>query len=157
MSKEFIWGANVEGERTEFKVVVEDGLCMTYEGGELTNRFEYTLPDEANAMWIDEVIQVWGKRCRFQLDKGVPYLQMDGKWTASDTTTQERMLKMARSQKLGAMVQFVIGVALCLACGILYLVNGSLGDKWWFLIIMGSVMGVTGLLQYHSVKKEFNI
>ncbi len=157
MSKEFIWGADVEGERSEFKVVVEDGVCLTYEGGELTNRMAYTVPQEKEEMWIDEVIQVWGKRCRFQLDKGVPYLQMDGKWTASDTTMDERMLKIGKTQKLTGIVQFAMGLLMCLICLVIYLVNGTLGDKWWFLVIIGSVMGVTGILQYRNVKREFGV
>lgn len=157
MSKEYIWGADVEGERTEFKVIVEDGVCLTYEGGELTNRLPYTVPEEADKMWIDEVIQVWGKNCRFQLDKGVPYLQMDGKWTASDTTTDERMQKIARTQKLSGVVQAVMGLALCLVCVIIYLVKAGDIGNWWFTAIVGSIMIVTGILQYRNVKKEFGV
>ena len=157
MSKEFIWGADVEGERTEFKVVVEEGVCLTYEGGQLTNRIKYKVPKDPEEMWIDEFIQVWGKRCQFQLDKGVPYLKMDGKWTSSDTTMEERLQKIAKTQKLTGMVQFVIGLLICLVCAVIYMVNGTLGDKWWFLIIIGSVMSLTGLLQYRNVKKEFGV
>ena len=156
MSKEFIWGADVDNERTEFRVIVEDGLCLTHEDDVLTNRLPYTVPADPDQMWIDEVIEVWGKRCRFQLDKGVPYLQMDGKWTASDTTMDERMRNIAKSQKLSGIVQAFIGLALCLVCGVLYLVLDDIGN-WWFTAIIGSVMGISGILQYRNVKKEFNV
>lgn len=156
MSKEFIWGASVDNERTEFKVVVDDGVCLTYEDGTLTNRLTYTVPEDPEQMWIDEVLEVWGKRCRFQLDKGVPYLQMDGKWTASDTTMDERMVKIAKTQKLSGIVQSVVGLVICLACGIMYLVLGDIGN-WWFTAIVGSIMVFSGILQYRNVKKEFNV
>ena len=157
MSKEFIWGADVDRERTTFKVVVEDNVCLTYEDDQLTNRLTYTVPEDSEAMWIDETIQVWGKRCRFQLDKGVPYLQMDGKWTASDTTMDERMKKIAANQKLSGLVQAVVGLLLCLACAVIYMVNDGDMGNWWFTAIVGSIMIVTGLLQYRNVKKEFNV
>ena len=155
MRKEFIWGADVDQERTTFRVVVEDGVCLTYEDDVLTNRLPYTVPDDPKAMWIDEVLEVWGKRCRFQLDQGVPYLQMDGKWTASDTTMEERMQKIAKTQKLSGIVQAIIGLAACLLCLVIWLVKGDVG-KWWFSAVIGSFMIVAGLLQYYSVKKEFD-
>lgn len=157
MSKEFIWGASVDNRRTEFKVVVEDGLCLTYEDGVLTNRLSYTVPADPEEMWIDETIQVWGKRCRFQLDKGVPYIQMDGKWTASDTTMDERMAKIAKNQKLSGLVQALLGIILCAICGVMYLVRSGAIGNWWFTAVIGSVMIITGLLQYNNVKKEFNV
>lgn len=157
MSKEFIWGANVDNERTAFRVVVEDGMCLTYENDELTNRLSYTVPEDPEQMWIDEVLEVWGKRCRFQLDKGVPYLQMDGKWTASDTTMDARMKQIAKNQKISGIVQAVIGLALCLVCGIIYLVNDGDMGNWWFSAIIGSIMIVTGIMQYRNVKAEFGV
>ena len=156
MGKEYIWGADVDHDRTTFRVVVEDGICMTYEGDTLTNRLSYAVPEDEEQMWIDEVIEVWGKRCRFQLDKGVPYLQMDGKWTASDTTMEARMERIAKNQKLSGIVQAVMGAVLCLVCLVAYLVGGDL-DNWWFTAVIGSVMIVTGILQYRNVKKEFNV
>ncbi len=157
MSKEFIWGADVNNERASFRVVVEENECLTYEDDVLTNRMAYTVPETEGEMWIDEVLEIWGKRCRFQLDKGVPYIQMDGKWTASDTTMEDRMLKAALSQKLSGLVQAAIGLLLCLLCGILYLVKPELMDTWWFTAVVGSVMIVGGLLQYRNVKKEFGV
>lgn len=156
MSKEFIWGASVDNEQTSFRVEVTETECLTYENDKLTNRLPYTVPEDPDAMWIDEIIEVWGKRCRFQLDKGVPYLQMDGKWTASDTTMDERMAKIARNQKLSGLFQAVLGLVLCLVCGVMYLVVGDIGN-WWFTAIVGSVMIVTGILQYRNVQKELGV
>lgn len=156
MSKEFVWGASVDNEHTSFRVIVEDGVCLTYENDVQTNRLTYTVPEDPEEMWIDEVLEIWGKRCRFQLDKGVPYIQMDGKWTASDTTMDERMLKIAKDQKLSGLVQSVMGLVLCLVCLAIYLVKGDIGN-WWFTAVVGSVMIVTGFLQYRNVKKEFNV
>lgn len=156
MGKEFIWGASVDSDRTEFKVVVEDGVCLTYEDDVLTNRLPYTVPEKPEEMWIDEVLEIWGKRCRFQLDKGVPYIQMDGKWTASDTTMEQRMQNIAKNQKISGLVQSVMGIVMCLICLVIYLAKGDIGN-WWFTAVVGSVMIVTGFLQYRSVKKEFNV
>ncbi len=157
MSREFIWGAKVDQEQTSFRVVVEDSECLTYEDGVLTNRISYTVPEDKDAMWIDEVLEIWGKRCRFQLDKGVPYIQMDGKWTASDTTMEDRIQKIAKNEKLSALVQACIGVLLCVGCGVLYLVKPEVLDTWWFTAVVGSVMIVSGVVQYRGVSKEFGV
>ncbi len=157
MSKEFIWGADVNHARASFRVVVEETECLTYEDEVLTNRMAYTVPEDKNEMWLDEVLEIWGKRCRFQLDKGVPYIQMDGKWTASDTTMDDRVKKLAKNEKLSALVQAVVGAGLCVACGVVYLVKPELLDTWWFTAVVGSVMILSGILQYRNVSKEFGV
>ena len=147
MSKEFIWGS-------DFKVLVEDGVCTTFENGVLTNRLPYDAAK--NGLMIDEVIEVRGQRVSFQLENGVPYLQLDGKWVASDTTIEERKAKLLESEKRSSRMLAIIGVFLIAFAAVMCLVRPGGMRYWWIAGIVGVAMIVNGIIQYNGVKKKLN-
>lgn len=149
MSKEFIWG-------DDFRVLLDDGVCTTYENGVLTNRLPYSIPEDGKALWIDEVIEVRGRRVRFQLEKGVPYLQLDGKWVASDTTIAERKIELLEGEKRSSRMLATIGVFLIALAGVLGLLRPADLRYWLIAALVGVAMIVNGIIQYNSVRKKLN-
>lgn len=147
MSKEFIWGS-------DFKVQLDEGVCTTYENGVMTNRLPF---DTAKGgLQLDEVIEVRGRRVPFQLENGVPYLQLDGKWVASDTTIAERKLGLLESEKRSSMMLAFIGVFLIAVAGVMSLVRPA-GVRYWLIAgLVGAALIVNGIIQYNSVKKKLN-
>lgn len=149
MSKEFIWGS-------DFRVLVDEGTCTTYENGVMTNRLTYLGPEGKNGLQLDEVITVRGQRVRFQLEKGVPYLQIEGKWVASDTTIAERKLELLESEKRSSRMLALIGVLLIAFAGLMCLMQPGSMRYWLIAVLMGVAMIVNGIIQYSSVKKKLN-
>ena len=147
MSREFIWGS-------DFKAVVEDGVCTTYENGAETNR----LPFDATrgGLQLDEVIEVRGQRVPFQLENGVPYLQIDGKWVASDTTIAERKVKLLESEKRSSRMLAFIGVFLIVFAAVMGLLRPA-GMRYWCIAgVVGVALIGNGIMQYNSVKKKLS-
>lgn len=153
MSKEYVWTLTVDGEEKDWKCLVTDDACVIYEENVETNRLKIE-SKEKNTLQIDTVISVFGKDCGFQLENNIPYIKVNGKWTMSDTTFADRQQKVIYNQKLSAKVQILIGVALCAFCLIRYLITKDMGN-WWFTLVLGSMMGVTGGVQIYSIRKEF--
>ena len=152
MSKEFVWTLGVDGTDRVWKVLVTDEECVIFEEKEEVKRIKIG-NHEKNTLQIDTEVEVFGKECPFQLENEIPYIRINDKWTASDTTMADRQKKMMETQKLTAKVQALLGVGVCIAALVKYLVTKELGS-WWFLVILGSVIGITGLLQFYALKKE---
>lgn len=147
MSKEFIWG-------DDFKAVLDDAVCTTYENGVVTNRLPF---DTAKGgLQLDEVIEVRGQRVPFQLENGVPYLQLDGKWVASDTTIAERKLELLESEKRSSRMLALIGVLLIAFAGLMCLMRPGSMRYWLIAALVGVAMIVNGIIQYSSVKKKLS-
>lgn len=147
MGKEFIWGS-------DFKAVLDDGVCTTYENGVMTNRLPF---DTAKSgLQLDEVIEVRGQRVRFQLENGVPYLQLDGKWVASDTTIAERKLGLLESEKRSSRMLALIGVLLITFAGVMGLMRPGSMRYWLVAGLVGVTLIVNGIIQYSSVKKKLS-
>lgn len=142
MSKEFIWG-------DDFWVLVDDGVCTTYENGVVTNRLPF---DTAKSgLQLDEIIEVRGQRVPFQLENGVPYLQLDGKWVASDTTIAERKQGLLESEKRSSRMLALIGVLLIAFAGLMCLMHPGSMRYWLIAVLVGVAMIVNGIIQYSSV------
>lgn len=147
MSKEFIWG-------DDFWVLVDDGVCTTYENGVVTNRLPF---DTAKSgLQLDEIIEVRGQRVPFQLENGVPYLQLDGKWVASDTTIAERKQGLLESEKRSSRMLALIGVLLIAFAGLMCLMHPGSMRYWLIAVLVGVAMIVNGIIQYSSVKKKLS-
>lgn len=149
MSKEFIWGS-------DFKVLVDVDVCTTYENGVQTNRLTYPGSEDKNGLQLDEVIMVRGQRVRFQLEKGVPYLQLDGKWVASDTTIAERKIELLESEKRSSRMLGFIGALLIAFAGVMCMIRPEGMRYWSIAVLVGVAMIVNGIIQYSSVRKKLN-
>ena len=154
MSKEFVWNMTVDGEEKPWICRVDEEECVILEDGAETQRIKIENPlKKVGVLQIDGEVSAFGVTCGFQLENGIPYIRMVGKWQMSQTTMKDRQDKYMYNQMVGGLAQFVLGLAMCLGVLILYLVTGSTG-KWWFLAIMGSFMAVIGISQWYTVRKD---
>lgn len=154
MSKEFVWNLEIEGEEKIFKCVVHENEVVTYEGDVEKKHLKITNPEsKQGVLQIDTVTAVYGMEVPFQLERNIPYIKWGKQWLMSATTFEERKQKIIKNHKLSAYLQVALCIALCLACLIRYLVVGEVGN-WWFLIVLGTIMGATGLIQYKDIKSQ---
>jgi len=154
MSKEFIWSLDMDGEVKIFKVVVHEREIVTYEGDEERKHIKITNPEcKQGVLQIDTVTTLFGKPCAIQLERNIPYIKPANEWIMSATTFEERKQKLIHTHKMSAFIQVAACVVMCLMVLVKYLVTGEVGN-WWFLIVMGTVIGATGLIQYKDIKSQ---
>ena len=154
MSKEFIWNLDMDGVERIFKVVVHEDEIVTYEGDEEKKHIRITNPEcKQGVLQIDTVTTLYGQECAIQLEKGVPYIKPGKQWLMSATTYEDRKQKLIHTNKMAAFIEIGICIVLCLVVLVKWLMTGELGN-WWFMIIMGTFIGGTGVLQYYSIKNQ---
>lgn len=154
MSKEFVWNIDFDGEEKIWKCIVHENEVVTYEGEEERKHLKITNPEsKQGVLQIDTVTKVYDLEVPFQLERGIPYIKLGNQWTMSGTTFEERKQKLIKTHKINAFIQLGIGAAMGLACLIRYLMEGSMGN-WWFMLILGSIMAVTGFMQYKDLKSQ---
>lgn len=154
MSKEFVWDIDVDGEIKVWKCVVHETEVVTYEGDEEKKHLKITNPEsKQGVLQIDTVTRVYDEECPFQLEKGVPYIKLDGRWTMSSTTFEDRKQKLLKTHKITAYVQLGLGLVMGAACLVRYLLQGTMGN-WWFLLVLGSIVAVSGFVQYGTIKSQ---
>ncbi len=154
MSKEYVWHLLVGDEKKIWKCVVHEDEVVTYEGEEEKKHLkimDHTV--KQGVLQIDTVTKVYDMEVPFQLERNIPYIKLDNKWTMSATTFEERKQKIIQSHKLTAVMQIVIGCGMGIACLVKHLVTGDMGD-WWFMLVLGSIIGITGIIQLNDIKKQ---
>lgn len=157
MNEEFIWNLTVDGESKEFKCVVLDDEVVTYEGDQEHKHLKITEKlKKEHVLQIDTVTSVYGMQVPFQLENGIPYLKLDGKWAMSETSFRARKLKQYEIYKTNSIVQMLIGLVLVLIPLVMKLVTGDWGS-WWMLMIFGSIPLATGLMQFIDLKKNVKV
>jgi len=154
MSKEYVWSMTVDGEEMPWICRVDDGECVIIEDGQEIQRIKIDNPEKkVGVLQIDGEVTIFGMTVPFQLENGIPYIKMEGKWKMSETTMKDRQDKYMKNQMIGGLCQMLLGAAMCIGVLILYLVTGSTG-KWWFMAIMGSFMAIVGCTQWYTTRKE---
>lgn len=152
--KEFIWNLLWEGEDRIFKVLVTDTECITFLGDQEHKHLKITNPVRKNkVLQIDTQTSIYGKIVPFQLENGVPYIQLDGVWKMSDTNREERIAQGKRVNTMTAWIEIGAGAALCAVLGICYYLGMNL-DRWWILIPMGVMLIVGGFAGLSRLKTE---
>jgi len=154
MSKEFIWNLDFDGEQKIFKVVVHEKEVVTYEDDMEARHLKITNPEvKQGVLQIDTKTKVYGREVQFQLERNIPYIKFGNEWLMSATTFEDRKQKLIKTHKINAFVQLGIGAAMGLACLVRYLVEGDMGN-WWFMLVLGSIMAITGFIQYKDLKSQ---
>ena len=154
MGKEFVWSMTVDEESKHWICRVDETECVIIEDGQETQRIKIENSEKkVGVLQIDDQIDVYGMTCPFQLENGIPYIKLEGRWKMSETTMKDRQDKYLLNQSLAGMIQCGMGLALCLGVLIIYLVTGSTG-KWWFMSIMGSFLAIVGGSQWYTARKE---
>ncbi len=152
--KEYVWILDMDNEDKIFKCVVKDNEVVTYEGDKEHKHLKITNPVRKNkVLQIDTVTSVYGQQIPFQLENGVPYLQIDGKWHMSETNRQERIQQGIRVNKLSSWIEIGAGAVIAVATMIPYFVNGTLSD-YWILSIMGVMLIFAGVSNLGRLKNE---
>lgn len=112
-AKEFIWSFDVDGESIPWKCVVEEEECVFFEGErEICRRKIQKKKRKKGVLQIDSSVDLFGKQTPFQLENGIPYLKIDGKWKISYTTMEDRIEGQIRGTKIQCLGLFLLGLFL---------------------------------------------
>ena len=111
MTKEYIYKLEIHGEDVIWKCVISDDTCMTYEGDTLCETFRLTTKErKPQVLQLDTKAKVYGEILPLQVENGMPFLKMDGKWEASHTTDEDRLQAKIRAHKKEAYSNALLGV-----------------------------------------------
>ena len=137
MSKEYIFTLDVDDEDVIWKCVVHDDEVVTYEGDVECKRLKITNPEKkVGVLQIDCVTKVYDEILPFQLENGVPYIKLEGKWTMSDTTLEDRIQAKISNYKKESFFYFLAGIAFVVYYLITWAVTGDPGE-WPIAPIFG--------------------
>lgn len=154
MNNEFIWSMEVDGTERVWKCVVTDKQCIFYEENEETGRMPIANPQKKQGvLQIDDKVTVFGKKCPFQLENGIPYVKITDRWVMSDTTMKARAHKMMYNQKVGGLVQMLGALVIAIGYYVICRFNEKMSENW-FVLIMASFFAVVGASQFFTARKE---
>ena len=127
LPKEYVWALDIEGEDHEFKCLVTEDEVITYEDGVECKHLKVT--DHTcmeDVLQIDCNTKLFKEMVGFQLERYIPYINLAGGWTMSDTTRDDRMAEQIQIYKKQSKWETIAGIAMILA----YLVMGMAFDMF---------------------------
>ena len=127
LPKEYVWALDIEGEDHEFKCLVTEDEVITYEDGVECKHLkvvDHTCME--GVLQIDCNTKLFKEMVGFQLERYIPYLNLAGGWTMSDTTRDDRMAEQIQIYKKQSKWETIAGIAMILA----YLVMGIAFDMF---------------------------
>ena len=144
MSKEYVWELEVEDVLKNWKCVVHETECVTYEDDVEVSHIPITNPkSKKGILQIDTVTNVFGDELPFQLERGIPYIKIDDQWVFSDTTREESLQKALKNYRLQIIVELGGGLLLLIAA-ILPGVRNLFPDSLFMLVVLGIFFLVSG-------------
>lgn len=156
LPKEYSWALTIDGEEKVFKCLVTETEVITYEDGQEHKHLKITDPTcMEGVLQIDTVTKIYGEMIDFQLERFIPYIRLEGKWTMSDTTEKDRMEEQIAIYRKQSMQEGIVGVACELAVLAKQLIAGDIGD-WWMLNVFGVLFIVSALMRMVRLKNEIN-
>lgn len=156
LPKEYSWALNIDGEEKVFKCLVTETEVITYEDGQEHKHLKITEPTcMEGVLQIDTVTKIYGEMIDFQLERFIPYIRLEGKWTMSDTTEKDRMEEQIAIYRKQSMQEGIVGVACELAVLAKQLIAGDIGD-WWMLNVFGVLFIVSAMMRMVRLKNEIN-
>lgn len=156
LPKEYIWNLLIDGEEKVFKCLVTETEVVTYEEGREHKHLK--IMDQTcmeGVLQIDTVTKIFGEMIDFQLERFIPYIRLEGKWTMSDTTQQDRMEEQIAIYKKQSKQEVVVGVLCELVVLAKQLIMGDIGD-WWMLNVFGILFIASALLRMARLRNEIN-
>ena len=100
----------------EWKCVVSDDKCVTFEEDVECETFQLTTSErKPHVIQLDTVAKVFESKLPLQVENGIPFLEMDGKWVCSDTTDEDRLVANVRKYKKESYVYALVGILLIIA------------------------------------------
>ena len=136
LPKEYIWALDIEGEDHEFKCLVTEDEVITYEDGVECKHLkimDHTC--QVGVLQIDCNTKLFKELAGFQLERYIPYLNLAGGWTMSDTTREDRLTEQVAIYKKQSRWEIMIGLGMILANVILGLTMNWFEDAMMFTII----------------------
>lgn len=156
LPKEYTWNLLIDGEEKVFKCLVTETEVITYEEGREHKHLKIMDPTcMEGVLQIDTVTKIFGEMIDFQLERFIPYIRLEGKWTMSDTTQQDRMEEQIAIYKKQSKQEAVVGVLCELVVLAKQLVMGDVGD-WWMLNVFGILFIASALLRMARLRNEIN-
>ena len=154
LPKEYVWALDIEGEDHEFKCLVTEDEVITYEDGVESKHLkvmDHTC--QVGVLQIDCNTKLFKELVGFQLERYIPYLNLAGGWTMSDTTREDRLHEQVAIYRKQSKLEYLIGGILILVNVIAGLAFGAFEDTLVFTII-GTLFIVSGAYQMIRVKQE---
>ena len=154
LPKEYVWALDIEGEDHEFKCLVTEDEVITYEDGVECKHLkivDHTC--QVGVLQIDCNTKLFKELVGFQLERYIPYLNLAGGWTMSDTTREDRLNEQVAIYRKQSKLEYLIGGILILVNVIAGLAFGAFEDTLVFTII-GTLFIVSGAYQMIRVKQE---
>ena len=154
MTKEYIYKLEIYGEEVIWKCVISDDTCMTYEGDTLCETFQLdTSERKPHVIQLDTKAKVFQEVLPLQVENGMPFLKMDGKWVCSNTTDEDRLQANLRKHKRGAYFYVLVGIAMLIFNGLdrRYF---HLTDELPIFIVMGIFSITSGVGTMIRLKNE---
>ena len=146
--------AELDGEEKVWKCVVGEKECVTYEGDVERKHLKIMNPvRERKILQIDTVTVVYGKQTPFQLENGIPYIQLDGTWVSSDTTKQDRLEATVKMHQRNSKLECIAGACFLLVAAGKKIISGELGD-WWMLNVFGIFCFASAIMRMVRLQNE---
>lgn len=154
LPKEYSWLLAIDGEEKLFKCVVTETEVITYEGDQEHKHLKITDPTcMEGVLQIDTVTKIYGQMVDFQLERFIPYIKLEGKWTMSDTTEEDRLQEQIAIYKKQSLQETIVGIACEIVVLAKKLIVGEIGD-WWMLNVFGILFIASALMRLVRLRNE---
>ena len=135
LPKEYIWALDIDGEDHEFKCLVTEDEVITYEDGvECKHLKVMDHTCQVGVLQIDCDTKLFKELVGFQLERYIPYLNLAGGWTMSDTTREDRLAEQIVIYKKQSKWETMLGIGMILVHLLGQLIFPVLKDLWMFSI-----------------------
>ena len=115
MTKEYIFTmAFDDGDyQKEWKCVVYEDKCVTYAEGVECQTFQLATTERMpRVIQLDTEAKVFDEVLPLQIENGIPFLKMDGRWECSDTTDEDRLQANIIKYKKESAFFAMLGIAM---------------------------------------------
>ena len=137
MTKEYIFTLEVDDEEVIWKCIVGENDCVTYEGDVECERFTLTTSErKPHVLQLDTKAKVYDDVLPLQVENGMPFIKIEGKWIASDTTEEDRIQANILKYKKESYLIAAVGVAMLIYFLIDTLIHGGV-QGWPIAPVMG--------------------
>ena len=157
LPKEYVWALDIEGEDHEFKCLVSEDEVITYEDGvECKHLKVMDHTCRVGVLQIDCDTKLFKELVGFQLERYIPYLNLAGGWTMSDTTREDRMAEQIQIYKKQSKWETILGVIMILGHLSSYLLFPSWSDDIWIFSIFGILFVGSAMYRMARLRNEIN-
>ena len=138
MTKEYIFTmAFDDGDyEKQWKCVVYDDKCVTYNENEQCQTFRLENKERApHVIQLDTEAKVFDEVLPLQIENGIPFLKMDGRWECSDTTDEDRLQANIVKYRKESYFYAALGIAMILFQLIDWAFLSISGDMPMFIVL----------------------